>query len=215
MPFPTTFVFICPMTIPKQAIRSRPPVSPRWEATSRHSIHKCTFSATTIRVATLLTCIPITREYQNGHAFHDESCQDSNILYPLPAPGLRSQPNLPNYHSQFPAQVHQDQPHGDGPYQSSLHDPSTPTREEHSFSCGWVDGKNGPCGFKGSRDAFKAHFLNVHLTGPQDGQIVCLWKGCSYIKRGKPEVHTMRRDSAWRHTREIHLGDKYRRVQAI
>jgi len=170
------------------------------------------FLVTTIRVATLLTCTPITSECQNGHASHDQLWQDSNIDCPLPAPGLHSQPNLPNYpsHQPFPIQVYQDQLHGGRPYESSLHDASIPTQE----ACGWLDGKNVRCGFQGSYDAFKAHFISSHLTGPQDAQIVCLWEGCYYAKRGQPDVHTMRRDSVWWHTREIHLRDKYRKVQA-
>jgi hypothetical protein len=40
---------------------------------------------------------------------------------------------------------------------------------------------------------------------------VCLWKGCRYSRRGKPEVRTMRRDSAWRHVLEKHLNVKCRK----
>jgi len=174
------------------------------------------FLATTIRVATLLTCTPISSECQNGHASHDQLWQDSNIDHPVPAPGLRSQPDLPNYpsHQPFPVQVYQDQLHRDGPYGGSLHDASIPTQEEYPVSCGWLDGRNVRCGFQGSYDAFKAHFISRHLTGPQDALIVCRWEDCRYTKRGHPDVRTMRRDCAWRHAREIHLRDKYRRVQA-
>jgi hypothetical protein len=153
MLLPTTFVLLRNTTIPKQALTSRPLVFLRWEATStsHHSIHhKCMFLVTTIRVATLLTCTPITSECQNGHASHDQLWQDSNIGHPVPIPGLRSQPDLPNYpsHQPFPVQVYQDQLHDDRPYESSLHDASIPTQEEYSVSCGWLDGKTFAVGFK-------------------------------------------------------------------
>ena len=78
----------------------------------------------------------------------------------------------------------------------------------HLFSCRWLLGGNVPCGFEGSWDAMKQH-VTSHFSGPRDARIPCHWEGCRDSRRGKPEVRTMRRESVWRHIRELHLHVKY------
>ncbi|OAX34923.1 hypothetical protein K503DRAFT_409839 [Rhizopogon vinicolor AM-OR11-026] len=137
--------------------------------------------------------------------------------YPPPTDYLPSQPNLPMTFKSQPGINRGDhanspscplpqsrQHHGEGPHQGSHNSSRSHTQE--SRPCRWLG-----CVFEGSIDALKTHLINSHLNGPQDAQIECLWDGCDYFRRGKPGVRTMRRDSAWRHVLEIHLGVKYRK----
>jgi hypothetical protein len=113
----------------------------------------------------------------------------------------------------IPTQPNQDLFRGEGPRQSSPHrhaSLSCSRAQEGLLSCHWLNEDNILCGYKGSQDALKAH-MSIHLSGPQDAQIGCRWKGCDYARRGQPGVHTMRRDSAWRHVLEIHLHIKFRK----
>ncbi|OJA16674.1 hypothetical protein AZE42_12144 [Rhizopogon vesiculosus] len=117
--------------------------------------------------------------------------QSSASYYPPQADVLRSQPDMPTTSTSAPGRSHG-------------------SHTQESRPCRWLE-NNVLCVFEGSMDALKAHFVNSHLTGPQDAQITCLWDGCHYSRRGKPEVHTMRRDSTWRHALEKHLHIKYRK----
>lgn len=110
-------------------------------------------------------------------------------------------------------------PHQDLPSRNSRsrqnsrrHRRSNPYGTHHSpsptFSCGWLIGENMTCTYEGPLDAFKAHFRGNHLSGGQDAPNVCCWQGCEYRKRDNADIHFMRRDSAWRHVWETHLGMK-------
>jgi hypothetical protein len=190
---------------------------------------------TNIRVVPLLIGTPPNRQPQNSHTPHHGPWPQSqnSVMHPLPAdPGSRSQPNLRttrleshprirrgDYPNQVPpTQPYQDHLHGQGPLQGSAaapdHDTSRRyTQEAPLIHCGWVNEDNMSCKFRGPLDAMKGHFTTMHLSGPQNAQKRCRWGGCEYSRRGKPDFHTMRRDSMWRHVYEIHLNVKYRKVQ--
>ncbi|OJA12154.1 hypothetical protein AZE42_10543 [Rhizopogon vesiculosus] len=125
----------------------------------------------------------------NTRTPHDSQQQwHSSASYPPQADVLRSQPDVPTTSTSPPGRGRGD--HVNHP----------------SRSCRWLG-----CVFEGSIDELKRHFTNSHLTGPQDARITCLWDGCHYSRRGRPEVDTMRRDSVWRHVLEKHLDVKYRK----
>ena len=231
---PPVFVLLRDAAIP---LTSRPLVFLRWEATStsHHSIHhKCMFLVTTVQVATLLTCTPITREstynYPHHHGPWEQSQNSANLSADPDFSGLDGQPKVlaalspGDFESQSsinrsdrvsrlsypPVHPYGGRLHGGDPHQGSLHHtPHSPTEEEHH--CQWLRSDNVPCEFVGSQDSLKVHINSEHLFGAQDAPNVCLWKGCRYSRRGKPEVHTMRRDSAWRHILEKHLDVKFRK----
>ncbi|KAG1762346.1 hypothetical protein EDD22DRAFT_582087 [Suillus occidentalis] len=119
----------------------------------------------------------------------------------------------PSYH---PPSI---QPHQDLPcHNSRSRRDSRRRRESHAsgtyhsssttFSCGWLVRQNTTCGFEGPLDAFKEHFRGSHLSGSQDAENVCCWRGCGYRKRNNTTIRGMRRDSVWRHVSETHLGRK-------
>lgn len=90
-----------------------------------------------------------------------------------------------------------------GSHASGTHHSSSTT-----FSCGWLVRENTTCGFEGPLDAFKEHFRGNHLSGSQDAENVCCWRGCKYRKRDNANIRGMRRDSVWRHVSETHLKRK-------
>ncbi|KAG2122339.1 hypothetical protein DEU56DRAFT_75115 [Suillus clintonianus] len=115
-----------------------------------------------------------------------------------------SQPrqDLPRHNSRSrqSSQSRRHQRHYGSHTQETRYSPST------EFSCAWIVGDNTTCNFQGPLNEFKAHFRRYHLTGPQDSATECHWQGCMYHGRGNPNMTLMRRDSAWRHVRETHLG---------
>lgn len=112
-------------------------------------------------------------------------------------------------------QPHEDLPHRNSrsrqnsrrPSRSHIHGAHN-LSQSTVFSCGWLVGENRTCGFEGPLDAIKTHFRSSHLSGAQNAPNVCRWQGCEYRKRNDATIQDMRRDSAWRHVRETHLGIK-------
>ncbi|KAG1738194.1 hypothetical protein EDB19DRAFT_1829187 [Suillus lakei] len=118
---------------------------------------------------------------------------------PYPPPHIQPNQNLlrPNSYSRQSSRRR----HGSHTHET-YHSPST------TFSCGWLIGDHKTCGYQGPLNAFKTHFRSSHLSGAQNAPNECRWQGCTYRKRNDATVHAMRRDSAWRHVWETHLGMK-------
>ncbi|OAX34927.1 hypothetical protein K503DRAFT_410139 [Rhizopogon vinicolor AM-OR11-026] len=166
--------------------------------------------------------LPFSPQMQSSNTRTPDGLQQSSASYYPGADVFRSQPNVPTTSTSQPGRSHGNhlnhpsyQPplrsfHGENPHEGSMHN-SSRSHTQQSRTCCWLHENNVLCGFEGSMDALKAHFVNSHLSGPQDAQITCLWNPCHYSRRGKPEIHTMRRDSAWRHVLEKHLLVKYRK----
>ncbi|OJA12759.1 hypothetical protein AZE42_07934 [Rhizopogon vesiculosus] len=148
--------------------------------------------------------------------------RSSANYYAPQADVLRSQPDVPTTFTSPPGRSrgdHVNHPsywllpqlfHGEGPHEGSMRN-SSRSHTQESRTCCWLSEDNVPCGFEGPIDVLKAHFINNHLTGPQDAQFECLWDRRHYSRRGQPGVRTMRRDSMWRHVLEKHLHVKYRK----
>lgn len=90
------------------------------------------------------------------------------------------------------------------------HHPYFPLPDSHSpLTCKWLHSETLQiCGFLGSLDALKAHHRTHLHDGPPNEQIECQWDRCSYTRRSNCRVRSMRRDTIWRHTCEVHLGMK-------
>ncbi|KIK34491.1 hypothetical protein CY34DRAFT_639388, partial [Suillus luteus UH-Slu-Lm8-n1] len=88
---------------------------------------------------------------------------------------------------------------------SGLSNTSEPT--DHSLvelQCMWV-GPDGSCNDQIRHCDFPSHLREVHgMTG--QAIVTCRWHGCN---------KALRRDSIWRHVREIHLGIGRKRKQAV
>ncbi|KAG1812262.1 hypothetical protein EV424DRAFT_105116 [Suillus variegatus] len=133
----------------------------------------------------------------------------------LTSAAMPSYPNIshPSYR-QPTIQPHENLPHRNSRSRqnsrrrSRSHTHGTHHSPSDIFSCGWLVGENKTCGFEGPLDKFKTHFRSSHLSGAQNSPNVCRWQGCRYRKRDNATIQDMRRDSAWRHVRETHLGIK-------
>ncbi|KAG1866928.1 hypothetical protein C8R48DRAFT_140500 [Suillus tomentosus] len=153
-------------------------------------------------------------------AYHHEAYQAQREPQPLTSAAM-SYPNIshggnishPSYR-QPTIQPHEDLPRRNSRSRqnsrrrSRSHTHGTHHSPSDIFSCGWLVGENKTCGFEGPLDKFKTHFRSSHLSGAQNAPNVCRWQGCKYRKRDNATIQDMRRDSAWRHVRETHLGIK-------
>lgn len=153
-------------------------------------------------------------------AYYYEAYQAQREPQPLTSAAM-SYPNIshgsnishPSYR-QPTIQPHEDLPHRNSRSRqnsrrrSRSHTHGTHHSPSDIFSCDWLVGENKTCGFEGPLDKFKTHFRSSHLAGAQNAPNVCRWQGCKYRKRDNATIQDMRRDSAWRHVRETHLGIK-------
>ncbi|KAG1821564.1 uncharacterized protein BJ212DRAFT_1332024 [Suillus subaureus] len=77
------------------------------------------------------------------------------------------------------------------------------------LSCQWIqEDTHRICEWKGARQALKAHFKTHIIPGPPRAKYNAGGMACSYTKRSKPLVRSMRRDCMYRHVSEIHLRMK-------